>query len=132
MSNTTNEDLTRNTDPHDNTDPHRVEVTEHGHRLAAAEVTGSPEAHGTARVSFHAESGHLPTGTRRNLVDAVLDSDEVHDSDHLQASVPIGDVESIDRLRERTSDLRIHAAGCTALIEAELTGTCEGSESTPS
>jgi hypothetical protein len=110
----------------DQTTVQSVQVTDHGRRLASAEVSTSLNPHGTAHVCFRAESGHLPSGTRSSLVDAVLALPDVRDSDHLQASVPIGDAESIIRLAERTTDMRAHPAGCTALIEAELTepGSC--------
>ena len=101
-----------------------VEVTERGHPLAGAEVSTPSDPHGTARVSFHAEAGHLPPGTRRRLVDAVLELPDVRASDHLQASVPLGDVESITRLTERTVGVHIHAAGCTALVDADLPEPC--------
>ncbi|MGX7678908.1 hypothetical protein ACSMXN_08410 [Jatrophihabitans sp. DSM 45814] len=101
-----------------------VEITDQGQPLAAAQVSTYAEPHATARVSFQAEAGHLPTGTRASLVDAVLDLPEVHASEHLQASVPIGDAESLGRLRERTTKMHSHAAGCTALIDAELAEPC--------
>ncbi len=99
---------------------HDVEVTGDGHSVAAAHVITSPDPHGTVIASFRAQSGHIPVGTRAHLVDAVLDLPEVRASAQLEATVPLGDVESLERLRQRTSNMSTHAAGCSALIDAEL------------
>jgi hypothetical protein len=114
----------------DHTNDRNVEITSDGHAIAHADVTAPTDPHGTTHVSFHAESGHLPSGSRRDLVDAVLDLPDVHNSDHLQATVPIGDTESIDRLRERTTDMRMHGAGSSALADANIPGD-SGSDAEP-
>ena len=97
-----------------------VEVTDGDRVVASAHVDTSPEAPDTVRASLRAESGHLPVGSRANLVDAVLDLPELHGSPHLEATVPIGDAESLQRLRERTDDLSTRAAGSSALVDADL------------
>lgn len=107
--------------PHDQ----QVTITDNGHTVAAADVSTPADPHGTTRVALHTESGHLPAGTRAHLVDVVLDLPEVQLCDHLQAYVPIGDTESMGRIRQRTTDMRTHAAGCTAIIDAELIGPCD-------
>jgi len=38
----------------------------------------------------------------------------------LEATVPLGDAESLHRLRERTDYMTTRAAGCSALIDADL------------
>jgi hypothetical protein len=104
------------------TSKHRnIEVTENGRMVASAAVTTPTEPHGTTRATFRAESGHLPPGSRSELVDAVLDLQEVRDSDRLEASVPIGDAETIARLNQRTTGMNSHAAGATALVDADIT-----------
>jgi hypothetical protein len=106
----------------DHTHDRNVEITNDGHATAYADVTTPTDPHGTTQVSFHAEAGHLPAGTRRDLVDAVLDLPDVHNSDHLQATVPIGDTESMDRLRERTTGMSMRGAGSSALVDADIPG----------
>ncbi len=113
------------------TDQH-VEITVEGHTVATAEVSTRTDPHGIAHVVLHAESGHLPTGTRAQLVDAVLALSDVQSSDHLQACTTLGDSESIGRIRQRTTDMRTHAAGCTAIIDAELTESCDCPPAVPS
>jgi hypothetical protein len=98
----------------------RVEVKEGDQTIAAAEVTTAAGAEGTARTSLHAPSGHTAPGSRASLVDAVMDLPEVQGSTRLEATVPLGDGEALDRLRERTQDAVIRPAGSTALFDANL------------
>jgi hypothetical protein len=100
--------------------PRRVEIKDGDQTVAAAEVTTSPEADGTAQASLHAASGHIAPGSRARLVDAVMDLPEVQASEHLKATVPLGDGESLERLRERTDDTATRPAGSTALVDAKI------------
>jgi hypothetical protein len=100
--------------------PRRIEVKDGDQTVAAAEVTTSQEADGTAQASLHAASGHIAPGSRASLVDAVLDLPEVQASARLEATVPLGDGESLDRLRERTDDTATRPAGSTALVDAKI------------
>ena len=77
----------------------RVEVSDDGRTVATAEVTASEGSGGTVRVSLHAEPGHITPGCRASLVDAVLDLPEVQESARLEAVLPLGDGESLHRLR---------------------------------
>ena len=104
----------------DQAEHRKVELSDGDRVVASARVTASPDAATTARVSLHAESGHLPTGSRARLVDAVLDLPELQGSTHLEATVPLGDSESLQRLRERTNDMTIRGAGSSALVNAAL------------
>jgi hypothetical protein len=102
-----------------------IEIKDGDQTLAAAEVTTSQEAGGTAQASLHAASGHIAPGTRASLVDAVMDLPEVQESARLKAAVPLGDSESLGRLRERTEDADTRAAGSTALLEAHMPSDSE-------
>ena len=96
-------------------------VIEDGNRTAAAADVITPgQADGTVRVSLRAESGHITPGTRSSLVDAVLDLPGVRDSARIEAVVPLGDHETLHRIRERCRDVRVHAAGSSALVDAWL------------
>jgi hypothetical protein len=99
---------------------HYVEAHNSGRTVAAAEVTISEGPEATVRASFHAESGHMMPGSRATLVDAVLDLPEVQRSVRLEATVTLGDGESLDRLRERCEDVSIHPAGSSAILDATL------------
>jgi hypothetical protein len=100
-------------------DTHQIEIQVDGRMAALADVSGTPDP-AVVRSAMHVESGHLPPGTRSKLVDAVLDDPQVSQASHLSASMPAGDTELIDRLRQRAESVEIRAAGATKLVEAEL------------
>jgi hypothetical protein len=97
-----------------------VEVKDGDQTVAAAEVTTVDNAEGTVRTSLLPSSGHTPPGSRASLVDAVMDLPEVQASSRLEATVPLGDAESLERLRERTEDTVTRPAGSTALVDADI------------
>ena len=100
--------------------PRHVEVKDGDQTIAAAEVTTAECAEGTARTSLHASSGHTAPGSRASLVDAIMDLPEVQASTRLEATVPLGDAEALERLRERTEDAVTRPVGSTALFDANL------------
>jgi uncharacterized phage protein gp47/JayE len=105
------------------TDPdasRHVEVKDGDQSIAAADVTTAAGAEGTARASLHATPGHVHPGIRASLVDAVMDTPEVQTSTRLEATVPLGDSESLERLRQRTEDAVTRPAGSTALFDANI------------
>jgi hypothetical protein len=97
-----------------------VEVSDDDRTVATAEVITSAGPGGTARVSLHAEPGHITPGRRSSLVDAVLDLPEVIESAHVEAAFQLGDSESLHRLQERCGDARTHPAGWSAIFDANL------------
>jgi hypothetical protein len=99
---------------------HRVEVKDGDQTVAAAEVTKIEHAEGTIRTSLLPPSGPTPPGSRASLVDAVMDLPEVQASRRLEATVPLGDGESLERLRQRTVDSVTRPAGSTALLDANI------------
>jgi hypothetical protein len=98
---------------------HHVEIKDGDQTVAAAEVT-TKDDHETARASLYAAAGHIAPGRRASLVDAVMDLPEVQESARLEATVPLGDAESLERLRERTDESSTHPAGSTALLDASI------------
>lgn len=108
----------------------RVEVNDDDDRtVAAAEVTTSAGAGGTAWVTLHAEAGHITPGRRASLVDAVLDLPEVQESTHLEAAFRLGDSESMHRLQELCEDVSTHPAGWSGLLDGNLPSGGAGSTS---
>ena len=105
------------TDPQD---ARRVEIKDGDQTVAAAEVSRQPG--GTTRASLHAAAGHIAPGRRADLVDAVVDLPEVQECARLEATIPLGDTETLDRLRERTEDTTSRAAGLTALVDGSVPG----------
>lgn len=100
--------------------PRHVEIMDGDRMVAAAEVTTAAGPAGTARTSLRAAPGHLAPGWRANLVDTVMDLPEVQASQRLEATVPIGDGELLQRLRERTTDAVTRPAGSTVLFDATI------------
>ena len=97
-----------------------VEVKDGDQTVAAAEVTALNNTEGTVRASLLPSSGYTPPGSRASLVDAVMDLPEVQASSRLEATVPLGDADSLQRLRERTEDTVTRPAGSTALVDAHI------------
>ena len=97
-----------------------VEVIDDDRMVVAAEVSTSEGPGGTVRVSLRAESGHIAPGRRASLVDAILDLPEVQESARLEAVFPLGDSESLQRLRERCEDVSTRPAGGSAILDANL------------
>ena len=100
--------------------PRHVEVKDGDQTVAAAEVTTLDDSERTVRTSLLPSSGHTPPGSRASLVDAVMDLPEVQASSRLEATIPLGDAESLERLRERTVDTITRPAGSTALVDADI------------
>jgi hypothetical protein len=101
-------------------EPRLVEVKVGGQTVAAAEVTPCQRAGGTVRTSLYPSSGHIPPGSRAGLVDSVMDLPEVRAGARLEATVPLGDAEALQRLRERTTGAITRPAGSTALVDAAI------------
>ena len=97
----------------------RVEVSDDGRTLATAEVTTAGSG-GTARLSLHAEPGHITPGCRVSLVDAVLDLPEVQESARVEAAFRLGDSESLLRLQQRCPGGSTRPAGWSTLFSADL------------
>ncbi|HEX4398366.1 MAG TPA: hypothetical protein VH136_12070 [Trebonia sp.] len=106
------------------TDPdtsRHVEIKDDDDRTAAvADVTTARGPDGTVRTSMYAKNEHVRPGDRAALVDEVMDLPEVKASNRVEATVPLGDAESVERLRERTDDATLRAAGGTTLLDANV------------
>ena len=105
------------------TDPEtsrHIEIKDGDQTVADADVSASGQPEGTATASLRAASGHIAPGSRASLVDAVMDLPEVQESSRLKAAVPLGDGESLDRLRERADEVTTRPAGSTALVDAKI------------
>jgi hypothetical protein len=97
----------------------RVEVEEDGEVVAFAEVEPL-EDRNAVRAALHAQSGHLPVRARTRLVDAVLDHPKAREGHRLEATLQIGDTESLERLRERCDEVQTRPAGASCLLDGVL------------
>lgn len=106
--------------------PRHVEIKDEDDRtVAEAEVTTARGPEGTVRASMHAKDERTPPGYRASLVDAVMDLPEVQASERVEATVPYGDGELLNRLRERTEEAQARAAGATTLLDANVPSSSE-------
>jgi hypothetical protein len=113
--------MTRPKTSHVEVEASHVEVRHEDDRTAAvAEVTTSAGPEGTVRTSLYAKGERVRRGDRTTLVDAVMELPEVQSSDRMEATVACGDFESVERLRERTGDPELRAAGSTTLLDANI------------
>ena len=93
-----------------------IEVVQDGRVVGTAEVR--PIGDATVRADLRVAAGHHPVGVGATLVDAVLD--EAKGGARLEATLPSGDTDSLDRLRARCDDLETRPAGATCLVDATL------------
>ena len=99
------------------TPPRHVAIDVDGRCLAMADV--EPTSVGrTVRASMHVESGHLPVGTCSRLVDAVLDTPEVRQADHILAFIPRDRAEILEQVRRRCDGVSARTAGASVVVEA--------------
>jgi hypothetical protein len=99
----------------------RVDIEIDGRAVAAADVEQHDEP-GVVRAALHVEPGVPPPGSRARLVDTILNLPEVHTQRRLEATLPIGETEILQRLRERCDSVQTRPAGATCLVDADLPG----------
>lgn len=90
-----------------------ITIEDEGRLLAEADVFTRPDV---VRAALRVESGHLPTGTRTRLVDAVLDIFDAPAGTPLEVTLPAGDAEILLRMRERCTEVDARAAGASCLL----------------
>jgi hypothetical protein len=98
-----------------------VEVAVEGEIVAFADVEPA-EDRDVVHAALHVQPGHLPVGTGARLVDALLDLPTNRRGTRLEATLQIGDTESLERLRERCADVRTRPAGASCLLDGVLPG----------
>jgi hypothetical protein len=95
-------------------DAQHITIDDNGRLLAEADVRATDQA---VQAELRVEAGHLPTGTRTKLIDAVLDLATAEPGTPLHLTLPAGDAEMLQRLGERCSGLTARAAGATCQVD---------------
>ena len=90
-----------------------ITIEDDGRVLAEADVRSEPDV---VRAALRVEAGYLPPGTRARLVDAVLDSPDAEPGIRLEVTLPAGDAEMLERIRERCDQVEARAAGASCLL----------------
>ena len=91
-----------------------ITIEDDGRVLAEADVQAEPDV---VRAALRVEAGHLPPGTRVRLVDAVLDIPDARPGTRLVVTLPAGDAEILERIRERCEQVQTRAAGASCLLD---------------
>lgn len=99
--------------------PQHITV-EHAGRVGAEATLRIDDAQHWLHADLHVEAGHLPVGTRARLVDAVLDQPAAEPGTQLDVTLPLGDGEILDRLRERCDNLQTRPAGASCLATGTI------------
>jgi hypothetical protein len=90
--------------------------------------------HDEVSVSVPGTSGHHDPGARSSTVDDVMEETGATDAQHVTVSVPRGDVEALDRAKQRIDEESVRAVGSTVLVEGtpkESAGLDEGRDDGP-
>ena len=101
------------------TDEKQFSIEKDGQVLGQATVS-APDENSEVRVQMHVEAGHLPVGTRQRMVDVVREAVTEDKARRLTATMPLGDSELVEGIREHLSDVTLRAAGATSIIEGEI------------
>jgi hypothetical protein len=101
------------------TDDTQITIEEDGQVLARATVSDADED-GESRAQVHMASGHLPVGARQKVVDAVYERVTEHHATHLTATVPCGDAELVEGIRDHLDHVELLAAGATSIIRGDV------------
>jgi hypothetical protein len=96
-----------------------VSIAAGGDVLAEATIS-TPDDNGEVRVAVAMASGHLPAGARQRMADAIHETVINDHADRLTASVPLGDAELVDGIRQHLDDPELRAAGATSIIEGDI------------
>jgi hypothetical protein len=100
-------------------DRRKITVEDGGEVVARATVI-TPDGTGAAHAEVSMAPGHLPVGTRQRVADTVHEAVVADHAAHLTASVPQGDAELVDGIRDHLSDVRMRAAGASTIIEGDV------------
>lgn len=90
--------------------------------LAEASVS-TPDDDGEVRVAVHVAPGQLPAGARQRMADAIHDTLSNDNAERVTASVPLGDAELVDGIREHLVHAELRAAGATSIIQGDVRAT---------
>ena len=100
-------------------DDTQIIVEEDGQVLARATVSDA-DGDGESLAQVNVSSGHLPVGTRQQVVDAVHEAVTEHHTRRLTATVPCGDAELVEGIRNHLDHVELRAAGASSIIRGDV------------
>lgn len=99
-----------------------ITIAAEGDVLAEASVS-TPDDDGEVRVAVHVAPGQLPAGARQRMADAIHDTLTENNAERVTATVPLGDAELVDGIREHLDHAELRAAGATSIIQGDVRAT---------
>jgi len=100
-------------------DDRHVTIKAHGETLAEATIS-KVDDDAEACVDVHVASGHLPAGSRHRLTEAIHEAVIEDQVERLTATVPLGDAELVEGIRDHLNDAELRAAGSTSIIKGDV------------
>src|SRR5215213_8042593 len=97
--------------------PIPVSPTTEIHMSNIQHITIENDAH------LRVEAGHIPPGARSQLVDAVLDLPNVSGGTRLEITLPTGDAEMLDQIRNRCHTINTRVAGVSCRLHTTFPRT---------
>jgi hypothetical protein len=97
---------------------HHLTVSDRDGRIAEADITASADC---VCLTFHVQSGHNRVDARPELMEAIFALEDVGGQDRIKATVPLGDVDLLNAIRNRCSSTQTRAAGASCLVDGVLT-----------
>jgi hypothetical protein len=90
-----------------------ITIEDDGRLLAEAVVQSHPDL---VDAQLRVEAGHIPPGARSQLVDAVLDLPNVPGGTRLEITLPTGDAEMLEQIRNRCHNINTRVAGVSCRL----------------
>jgi hypothetical protein len=90
-----------------------ITIEDDGRLLAEAVVQSHPDL---VDAQLRVEAGHIPPGTRSQLVDAVLDLPNAPVGTRLEITLPTGEAEMLEQIRNRCQNINTRVAGVSCRL----------------
>jgi hypothetical protein len=100
-------------------DERNIRIEEDGRLLGQASVS-PPDDSNEATAQVHVASGHLPSGTRRKMADAIHEVVTEDKAERLTAALPRGDAELVEEIKGHLSDAELRSAGATSILRGQI------------
>jgi len=97
-----------------------ITIKDDGRLLAEAVIQSHPDL---VDAQLRVEAGHIPPGARSQLVDAVLDLPNVPSGTRLEITLPTGDAEMLDQIRNRCHSINTRVAGVSCRLHTTFPRT---------
>jgi hypothetical protein len=100
-------------------DERQIRIEEDGRLLSQATVR-PPDENRESTAHVHVASGQLPSGTRRKMADAIHEVVTEDEAERLTATLPLGDAELVEGIKDHLSECELRAAGATSILRGQI------------